>query len=131
MNTRGGNISSVYYIELGLKTRHQKPLTLKFFRGFMKRSPDFKVSKRCALEYQSAFSYDIMSGIENTPHFDRKVFFYYCSDSNGNISHYFGFRWIRIISEMVVGVIQEQPMMLQLLDDPTLLYSKSICSDTL
>lgn len=131
MDTRGGNISSDYYIELGLKIRHQKPLTLKFFRGFMKRSPDFKVSKRCALEYQSAFSCDIMSGIENTPHFDRKVFFYYCSDSNGNISHYFGFRWIRIISEMVVGVIQEQPMMLQLLDDPTLLYSKSICSATL
>lgn len=64
MDTRGGNISSDYYIELGLKTRHQKPLTLKFFRGFMKRSPDFKVSKRCALEYQSAFSCDIMSGIK-------------------------------------------------------------------
>lgn len=111
MDTLGGNISSDYYIELGLKTRHQTPLTLKFFRGFMKLSPDLKVFKRCALEYQSAFSCDIMSGIENIPHFDKKVFYYYCSDSNDNIQHYFGFRWIRVISEMVVDVIQEQPMM--------------------
>lgn len=43
MDTLGGNISSDYNIELGLKTRHQKPLTLKFFRGFMKRSSDLKV----------------------------------------------------------------------------------------
>lgn len=43
MDTLVGNISSDYYIELGLKTRYQKPFTLKFFRGFIKRSPDLNV----------------------------------------------------------------------------------------
>lgn len=38
-----------------------------------------------------------LSGIENTPHFDRKVFYHYYSDSDVTIPQYFGLLWIRII----------------------------------
>lgn len=38
-----------------------------------------------------------LSGIENTPHFDRKVFYHYYSNSDVTIPQYFGLLWIRII----------------------------------
>lgn len=50
------NIASDYAIQLGKKTKQQKPLTLKWFRGLMKRWPDLKVVKPRALEYQRAKS---------------------------------------------------------------------------
>lgn len=50
------NMASDYAIQLHKRTKQQKPLTLKWFRGFMKRWPDLKVVKPRALEYQRAKS---------------------------------------------------------------------------
>lgn len=50
------NMASDYAIQLRKRTKQQKPLTLKWFRGFMKRWPDLKVVKPRALEYQRAKS---------------------------------------------------------------------------
>lgn len=50
------NMASDYAIQLRKRTNQQKPLTLKLFRGFMKRWPDLRVVKPRALEYQRAQS---------------------------------------------------------------------------
>lgn len=50
------NMVSDYAIQLRKRTKQQKPLTLKWFRGFMKRWPDLKVVKPRDLEYQRAKS---------------------------------------------------------------------------
>lgn len=50
------NMASDYAIQLRKRTKQQKPLTLKWFRGFMKRWPDLKVVMSRALEYQRAKS---------------------------------------------------------------------------
>ncbi|XP_065941319.1 uncharacterized protein [Magallana gigas] len=98
------NMASDYAIQLRKRTKQQKPLTLKWFRGFMKRWPDLK--KGITLNHAPPH---VESGTGDTPQAvttgkSSTVTILGCGSASGvAIPPYFVFPGMRMRSELMEG----------------------------